>query len=278
LVQAARLGGHSVALDPAALENAPETLAITLHSLPGDDAARRVAEKAGLALVPRHGLLLLTTPERAKTAFRDTEVWKAIPSGDANVAARLKRTVRFQLVAASHSQALRLLSELLDIPVISDRASLPEPTHRVTLRADGLPAAQALRWVSRLLGLAYVPRDGAMFLANPQAIRDALRRDAAWRPRHEAPTRALSEQMQKPVSAYFAGTPVAEALAYLASHTDAPVVLGPGAADHRDATLTFSARGLELAQALRWTCRETGLAWAWRDGSILITAREDRDR
>ncbi len=275
VVQAARLGDHSVALDPAALKNAPETLAITLHSLPGEDAVRRVAEKAGLALVLRDGLLLLTTPERAETAFRDTEVWEAIPPGDAKLAARLKRTVRFQLVGAPRSQALRLLSELLDIPVIADRASLPDGAPRPTLRAGGLPAAQALRWVSRLLGVAYVPRDGAIFLASPQAIRDALRHDAAWRPRQEASTVALSEQMQKPVSVYFVGTPVAEALAYLASHTEAPVVLSPGVVARRDAKLALSAHDLELAQALRWACREAGLAWAWRDGRILITAAED---
>jgi hypothetical protein len=278
LIQAARLGGHSVALDPAALAKAPQTVALRLHSLPSDQATSRVAKTAGLAMVRRDGVLLLTTPERADAAFRDAELWKALPSGDAQVSARLRRTLRLQLVHASHPQALRLLSALLDTPVIADAASLPEPPPRLTLRIDGLPASQALRWVSRLLGVAYVPRDGAVFLATPEAIEDALRRDAAWRPRQQAPTAALAKQMQKRVSISFSDTLLSNALAYLASHTQAPVLLAPRAAARRDARLSFEAHGLELAQALRWTCREAGLTWAWRNSTIRVTMSEPNRR
>jgi len=159
----------------------------------------------------------------------------------------------------------------------------------VSIDRDGVPLKTTLAEVLKQLGLAYVVRDGAVFISSrnrvererPKPEKEITALDATPK------TKAVLAQLELPVSMPFAnGTPFNQVLAYIKRATTSPTYSGiPIYVDSRalqvaERTMVskvwIDVDGVPLRTSLRWALDQHGLTYVVKDGMLQITAWELR--
>ena len=157
----------------------------------------------------------------------------------------------------------------------------------VSIDVDGVPLKTTLAEVLKQLDLAYVVRDGAVFISSRNGVeRERRKPEKEVRALDATPnTKDVLARLELPVSMPFAnGTPFDQVLAYIKLATTSPTYSGiPIDVDPRglqvvERTMWYvvwiDLDGVPLRTSLRWVLDQLGLIYVVKDGMVHITARE----
>jgi serine/threonine protein kinase len=157
----------------------------------------------------------------------------------------------------------------------------------VMIDVDGIPLETTLAEILKQLGLAYVVKDGALFVSSRNGVeRERRKPEKEIRAFDATPkTKAVLARLELPVSMPFVNeTPLDRVLAHITRATTSPTHTGiPIYVEQRGlqvvernmlSTVWIDLDGVPLRTSLRWTLDQLGLIYVVKDGMLHITARE----
>jgi len=271
----------TIVLDVRAIEDTPKTVTLRVNDMPMSEVMAVVVKQVGLAHVPLDEVVFVTTPELAKSLpglAEETRLAELPPAAEFVAGLKiLYSRISFDFVETPLQDVVTFISSLVDAPIVLDIESFKDAPKNVTLRAKDMRLGNAFRCVCRLAGAACIWRDGVVFVATPERVRDALRQDREFYA-PQPPPKEYEAAMARPIRFDFQETPLADVATWFGEAAKLPVAFDPKAVKEDSPPLSFRLDATRCDRALRWIGRMTGTVPVWREGKILFTTPERAKR
>jgi len=268
-------------LDARVLTGEPKRVTLRADEMPPSEAVAKVAEQVGLVPVRLDGATFITTPELAKTlagGWPDRREEELPPLSDYVEWFRgAWPRVSFGFDEMPLKDAILALRIQIDQGISLGPPAVEDEPRPVTLRASEMRGINALRWVCRTAGVAYIWRDGIFFVGTPERIREAVQQERElYAP--QVPPREFEAAMARPVYFDFVGKPLADVASWFRQTAGVPVEVDSEAFAGNPPPLTLRITDRSCDRALRWIGRLTRTVPVWRAGKILLTTPERAKR
>jgi len=170
--------------------------------------------------------------------------------------------------------AVAFFRNLKNVSMTIDRRALADrPDCRVSVNADEVSLRRALDLCLEPVGLDYTPRNGALFISTKEEIQrikaaPVVHYDPqAWEP--------VRDEMNRLVSFHLRGAFIEEAVEQLRRLVDVPIVVEQSARGpyKSGGVAILRVEAMQFKRALAWVCYGLELAYAVRDGRVVIFKR-----
>ncbi len=210
--------------------------------------------------------------ERARTRRRAADALRD-PEAERYIAVRLSELVSFDFVVTPLEDVVGFLSGLKKVNMVIDERGMKEREHLdVTLRLKEVRLEDALHWITVLLDLHHVVRDGAIFISTREGIRA---RDFTTMTRYDRREwRRTKGAMKKRISVRFVGTSLRDVAKAVSDQAGVPVRIGPELPKDHLPDITLRLENVKVASFLAHMCYLHDLAYTVRDGVVIITSRD----
>ncbi|MGO9462823.1 MAG: hypothetical protein ACLQIB_24415 [Isosphaeraceae bacterium] len=177
-----------------------------------------------------------------------------------------------------------------DFPVYIDPLGLHEAhsslTSAVTINVEGTPLKITLQQVLGQLRLAYVVKDDVIFISSPNGVNREKKENHVAAADALPSTKSVLAKLEEPISMSFANeTPLDDMLKYIRQATkklpndpEINILLDPNALREAgkslNSTVQLDLEGVPLKTTLRLMLKQLDLAYAIKDGVLVISSPE----
>lgn len=187
---------------------------------------------------------------------------------------KLSKIVSVNFQDTTLNKALEFFRRSTDANIILDSSAAELAEKRLTLVLNRVRAESGLAWTARLMGLDYIIRDEAVFLAKPDQMPVDWRGEMQERYRRmvasgqESWWTDIEARLDKPVKVAFKGDPLPMAVAFLAADSGINIVLdGHLAASDKQIRLEGE---MSVKSALNWIVKLADVKYVIRDEVIYV--------
>ena len=156
----------SMVVDPKAMAVVRSSVTLRVTNMPVDLALSWVLELAGLDWTLRNGAVFVSTPERV--AALEPVRAPVDPALHGAIGKQFNRKVTFEFVDTPVGEAIQFIQTLTRCTIAADpEADTSKP---VTVRINDQQLSNVFREMLKQAGLAYVVRDGAVYVSTPDRL------------------------------------------------------------------------------------------------------------
>ncbi len=191
---------------------------------------------------------------------------------------KLGKEISIEFQDQTLSKAIDFLRRSGGVNIILDSHAADLSEKRLTVVLKNVRLESALAWTARLMGLDYVVRDEAIFLAKagemPQEWRAAMqeRYSKMVESGQEAWLNEIEARLDKVVKVKFLGDDLPQVALFLATQSGINIVLdGHLAAAEKPVRIEAE---MTVRNALNWVARQADVKWVLRDEVIYIADQE----
>jgi len=232
------------------------------------DAIDHICTQAGAGYVVADSAIFIATKDRlrelakAKTVLYNEKGWTPM-------SAVMAEPVSFDFRATPLKDVAAFLRNLTKANIIVDeRAVRARKDLDVTLHLEKVDLKTALKWVCRLMDLAYTVRDEAIYITTRRHL-VGLEKTVVYDPEAWKPFKAA---LNERVSMDFVATPLDDVVAFLRNLKKVNIVVDrPALAGRDDLDVTLELEKTKLKYALAWVCRLLDLGYAVKSGAVFIS-------
>lgn len=219
-----------------------------------------------------------TPPNAAEPARPGDAVPAPEPGWQTKLEEKLSKIVTVNFQDTTLNKALEFFRRSTEANIILDTGASDLSEKRLTLVLNRVRAESGLAWTARLMGLDYIIRDEAIFLAKPDqmpvdwrgAMQERYRRIVASG--QESWWTDIEARLDKPVKVAFKGDPLPAVVGYLATESGINIVLdGHLAASDKSVRLEGE---MTVKSALGWVAKLADVKYVIRDEVIYVATPE----
>lgn len=191
---------------------------------------------------------------------------------------KLSKVVSVNFQDITLNKALEFFRRTADVNIILDSKAADLSEKRLTLVLTRVRAESGLAWTARLMGLDYIIRDEAIFLAKPDDVPVDWRGEMQERYRkmvgggQEAWLADIEARLSKTVKVAFRGDPLPQVVAFLAIESGINIVLDYHLAEV-DKPIRLEGE-MTVKSALGWMVKLADVRFVVRDEVVYIASQE----